>query len=190
MKTLKKIWNELPMKSDKGNLHSYLDVYEEILAPYRNTAKNILELGLLNGASLLLFEQYFTGNVYGVDYDSQPLDGLGDLRPLIIEGHNILIFDATDSERVNGVFNRFKFDVIIEDCNHSIEQQLGLYNLYKKFLADGGIYIIEDIQDIDKDRAVFENIDTEKYVSIIDRRSINNRYDDVLCVIQDKNTIA
>lgn len=183
MKKLQEIWNELPLKTDKGSVHSYLPVYEEILAPYRK--KNILEIGLFNGASLLMWEQYFSGKVYGIDCHRRPHDGMADLGPLIKQGtHNILIFDAEDEDQVDLYLKGVSFDVIIDDAGHHVEQQLRLYKVFKPYLNKDGIYIIEDIQNIDKDSDIFLNIDPQKKVSIVDLRGIKNRYDDVLCIIK------
>lgn len=187
MKTLQKIWDELPMKSDKGDIHSYIEMYEEILAPYRTTAKNILEIGLFNGASLIMWEKYFTGKAYGVDCDEQPHGGMADLRPMINSGaYNIFILNAEDEWHIKKAFGDTKFDVIVEDAGHDLGQQLKMYHVLSPYLSKGGIYIIEDIQDLDATREIFENIDSAKEVTILDRRNIKNRYDDVLVIIKDK----
>lgn len=170
---------------DKGTIHSYIEVYEEILRPYRETAKNILEIGILGGASLKMWEQYFTGKVYGIDCVDQPVGGLFDLRPMIESGkHNILIMDATNEEQIEKNFKDIIFDVIIDDGSHAIEHQLASYEYFKPHLSKTGIYIIEDIQDIDKYRILFEHLDEERTIKILDRRIIKNRYDDVLVIIQ------
>lgn len=186
--TLQEIYNHLKAQgheSDKGTVHSYVEVYEEILAPYRETAKNILEIGLLSGASLRMWEQYFSGTVYGIDCDLKPIGGRYDLQPIIDEGtHNISIFDATDSSQWCSYFYRMKFDVIIEDAGHEVNQQLQIYNAAQSFLSPNGIYIIEDIQDVDATKEKFINIDVEKQVEIIDLRKNKGRYDDVLVVIK------
>lgn len=168
---------------DKFETHSYGEVYEEWLSEYRTTAKNILEIGILGGESLLMWEEYFTGKVYGIDCSEQPLDGQFDLRPLINSGHNIVIMDASSKSDTYKWCN-FKFDVIIEDAGHSVEQQFAIYNNFKPYIADKGIYIIEDIQDIDKTIKAFQNIDKEKNIIIIDRRKVKGRYDDVMVVIK------
>ncbi len=170
---------------DKDTVHSYIDIYEDLLAPYRTTAKNILEVGLFSGESLKMWEEYFAdGIVSGIDISDTPHGGLADLRPMIEEGtHNIHIFDATNENEIKKRFGKVKFDVIIDDAAHSIEQQLELYEKWKSKLSPNGIYIIEDIQDIDKDRKKFENLNPDKTIGIIDLRHVKNRYDDVLVII-------
>jgi len=192
METLSQIWERLAeegYKSDKGDVHSYLPIYEEILAPYRGTHGNILEIGLFKGDSFRMWERYYCPDTrhYGIDCDLQPHGGLADLRPFILEGHErILIMDAANKNKVDQEFEGISFDVIIEDAGHDISQQVEIYNAFKNKIAKGGIYIIEDIQDIDRDRKVFENIDPDKNIQIVDRRLIKGRYDDVLVIITDK----
>lgn len=169
---------------DKGSVHSYIEVYEELLKPYRSEARNILEIGLMSGESLRMWTEYFAGSVYGMDCDIKPIGGKADLTNMFKEGYNVIIADATNPKDIEKYFgkrrNGFKFDVIIEDANHDIGQQIAIYETLKPYLIDGGIYIIEDVQDVDKTRAVFEVIGGK----IVDRRHIKNRYDDVLVIIR------
>ena len=186
-KTLLQIWEDMPAKTDKGDLHSYLPVYEEILAPYRYTAKNILEIGIFGGASLLLWEEYFSGKVHGIDCSETPHDGLADLRPLIKSGdHNIYIGDAESEDFIKKHFKGMKFEVVVEDAGHNIYQQISIYYTLKPYLSKGSIYIIEDVQDIDGTRDMLQNIDPDKSVMVWDRRNAKQRYDDVLVIITDK----
>lgn len=184
MKTLEEIY--LKHKNgdwpDKNSVHSYLPIYEELLAPYRHSAKNVLEIGLMSGESLRMWTDYFDGTVYGMDCSETPIDGKADLRPIIAEGfHNVKIGDATSPVHAKYHFAGMKFDVIIEDANHNIEQQLEIFEVFKSYLAKGGIYIIEDIQDIDKNGWMFTALGGK----IIDRRKIKNRYDDCLVIFND-----
>lgn len=188
MKTLQEIWNRLPTKSDKGNVHSYLPIYEEVLSPYRHTASNVLEIGLFNGASLPIWDEYFTSAaIHGIDCDEQPHGGLADLRPSIASfKYNIVIGNAESNEDIAKHFAGMKFDVIIEDAGHDLAQQIKIYKTLKPYMAKGGIYIIEDVQDIDSTISIFENLDHEKDVRILDLRESKKRYDDVLVILTDK----
>ncbi len=179
--------NRIGLWPDKGTDHTYIEVYEEILKPYRGKS-NVLEIGLFTGQSLRMWEQYFDeGKVWGIDCSDQPLGGMQDLRPMISEGtHNIIIMDGTSAADIKKHFKDIQFDVIIDDGSHQLTHQLESYKHFKKHLSKGGIYIIEDVQDIDSHLYSFENIDKEKRVTILDRRHLKNRYDDVLVIIQDK----
>jgi len=196
LKTLLEIYNKHKVGDwpDKNSSHSYIEVYEKILAPYRMAALNVLEIGLMSGESLRMWTKYFNSdlrsthcNVYGMDCSETPVNGLADLRPIIAEGkHNIVIGDATNPLDIAKHFSGMDFSVIIDDGNHEIISQLRSYEILSKYLSDGGCYIIEDIQNIDETRELFEKIDATKKVEIFDRRHIKNRYDDVLVIIKEK----
>ena len=185
MKDLTQIWIELAAQgkgSDKGSIHSYLPVYEKILAPYRETANNVLEIGIFRGHSLLMWEEYFANAVvYGMDCEVRPHGGMANLTEMIKSDlHNIIIMDAENEKEIEKRFGGGKLDVIIEDANHSTEQQLNLYRIWKEYLAPGGIYIIEDVQDLDTDRKLFEDLGGE----VIDLRNVKGRYDDCLIIFR------
>lgn len=169
---------------DKGSTHSYIQIYKELLAAYRHSAKNILEIGLMSGESLRMWDEYFDGNVYGIDCDLKPINGLADLSGAINDGLKVSIGDASNPLDIGKFYRGIMFDVVIEDASHNIEQQLAIYKTLKSYLADGAIYIIEDVQDIDSTRPLFEIIDTKKRIDILDLRTFKKRYDDVLIVIR------
>jgi len=182
MKTLQEIYLKHKKGDwpDKGSVHSYIEVYEKLLAPYRFTAKNILEIGLMSGESLRMWNEYFSGMVYGMDCSIKPVDGLADLSGVIAEGYNVFLADASNPITVRPLLNKLRFDVIIEDANHDLPQQIKIWETMKPYLSGNAIYIIEDIQDIDNTRKFYEQMGGE----IIDRRHIKNRYDDVLVIIR------
>ena len=194
MRTLQEIWSELAKagyETDKNSVHSYVPIYEKILAPYRETALNVLEIGIFKGDSIRMWRQYFTqARIVGIDCSLTPHDGMADLKPLCDEitqesNINIHIFDAENTVEVNSRFSDIRFDVIIEDAGHEISQQLNLLNIWFPYLTKNGIYIIEDIQDVDKTRSLFTGIGGH----VIDRRKEKNRYDDVIAIFEDPSKI-
>ena len=50
-------------KTDKNTLHSYLPLYQELLKGKKETAKNILEVGISQGGSIKLWHDYFTNAI-------------------------------------------------------------------------------------------------------------------------------
>lgn len=190
MKTLQQLYDEtkVGLWSDKGTDHSYIQLYSVILAHYRIRARRVLEIGMLGGESLRMWEMYFDkASVHGADISTRPVGGMANLEPMIAEGgHNIHIMDATDKKQVNKEFIGMRFDVVIDDASHVLEHQLAIYKNMKPFLAKGAIYIIEDVDKIDEVRSVFEGMDKSKDIKIYDRRSIKGRFDDVVITITDK----
>jgi spermidine synthase len=176
-----------PGTGDKGTVHSYIEVYEELFAPYRHATTNFLEIGVLAGSSMRMWTEYFdTSKVHGIDIDERPLNGMFDLRPMLSEGFDIKFFDASLQNEVEKHFAGVVFDVIIDDASHAIQHQIENYKNFKSHLSKGGIYVVEDVADIDAHRSMFESMDSTKNVKIYDRRHLKNRFDDVLVVLTDK----
>lgn len=167
---------------DRDSTHSYIDVYEEILAPYRHTAQNILEIGLMSGESLRMWTEYFEGKVWGMDCSETPIDGLADLRPIMAENkYNICIGDATSEADIENYFHDVKFDVVYDDGNHVTKSQVQTFNLLKNKMSKGGLYIIEDPEDLDRDIDIYLSL--HKDAQIVDLRHLKNRFDDALILI-------
>ena len=160
---------------DKGTAHTYINEYAKLLKPYRKNG-NILEIGILFGHSMRMWREYFeNGKVVGVDIIQH--DELSDLMD--DDDYKIIIADATLPEFAKQLSD-LKFDVIIDDGSHKIEHQIATFNILKDFMNPGGLYIIEDIEDIEKDKTELKGL--HHNVSIIDNRHVNNRHDDVLVV--------
>jgi cephalosporin hydroxylase len=176
MQTLQEIYNKYCTESpvdggDKGTVHSYIDqYYETALASYRTTALRVLEIGINQGHSLMMWKEYFPhAEVIGVDIKVPSVD----TGCLMIEG------DATDPN----TFKDFNgFDVIIDDGSHVFKHQIKSFNLLFPKLNAGGIYIIEDIRDIDSARDAFLNLHPS--TQIFDMRKNKNRPDDVIVQIK------
>ena len=134
---------------------------------------NILEIGIAYSESLELWYEYFPkGKVYGVDiHDKEIKPYLSDPR------FKIWINDATQPEFVEALGD-LTFDIIIDDGSHHLYHQLESFNLLKHKMNKGGIYIIEDVDNLDSVTPFFKEIHDN--IKIIDLREQKQRYDDVL----------
>ena len=55
-------------RTDKNTAHSYLPLYQQLLVGKKETAKNVLEVGISAGGSIKLWSDFFTNaTVYGLD---------------------------------------------------------------------------------------------------------------------------
>ena len=181
MKSLKEIYENYTGPDgwgDKGTAHTYIDEYEYLLKEYRNNS-TVLEIGIAYGHSCEMWCDYFTNSIIvGVDITNHGID-VNNVR-------YIPIFTDASSPNVLPHISQYIFDVIIDDGSHRIEDQLNSYNILKDKLSPNGIYIIEDVADLDLVKHEFESIDDSKTISIIDNRNKKGRYDDVLIVIKNK----
>ncbi len=173
--TLSQLYGTGRFDTDKGSIHSYIDFYETALAPYRKPGVQLLEIGLQNqgvttGGSIPLWVAFFgEGAVTGLDIAPCPP----------VRGANIVRGDATKVVVRNAAFAEKTFDIIIDDASHLAADQLATFLLYRSLLRPGGLYVIEDMQNWD---AIALLLEIEPTFSVIDRRRVKNRYDDVLMV--------
>lgn len=157
--------------SDKNTTHAYGPLYEGLLAEYKDTATNILEIGAGPGA-MYAWRDYFTSaTIHTVNTSNKKLYNNDRIRQYVCK--------QTDRPKLKEYFEDIQFDIIIDDGTHSYHDQILSYVYLQQFLKPGGIYIIEDIQ----------SEDTLEYLSIFDievfdLRNQKDRYDDLVAVIR------
>jgi 23S rRNA U2552 (ribose-2'-O)-methylase RlmE/FtsJ len=155
--------------SDKGRTHCYInEYYNTAFEPWRNTTNNVLEIGIHHGSCMEIWRSYFANanKVYGVDI----LD-----HGVHVEGCTLVYGDATKPETFTGMGN---FDVIIDDGSHLTPDQIKTFQILFPMLNKGGVYVIEDVQKLDEERQQY--LDLYPNVRVVDLRSVNNWYDDVI----------
>jgi hypothetical protein len=183
--------------TDKNTVHSYLELYETLLSPKKNTAKNILEIGIgdfkeKNGGSIKLWKDYFpNAKIYALDIlpKHRVLDE-------IINDKRVVLFTSTnayDEKFFNENFlnKNLKFDLLLDDGPHTLESMKTFIRLYSKVMTDDGILIVEDIQSIDWWPILYREVPQhlKKFVKPYDLRKNKNRYDDMVFTI-DKSSLS
>jgi hypothetical protein len=171
--------------TDKNTVHSYLEGYEPFIKRIRDTAKNVMEIGVLNGGGTKLFHDYFLrAKIYAVDvlpYDELPSQIKNKERIIIAAS-----IDAYSTPWINFLKNQgIKFDFILDDGPHSLESNVAVLHKYLDLLTDDGILIIEDIQKYEYIPLLMKEVPPHlrRATFVIDRREVKNRYDDVLFII-------
>jgi len=169
--------NEIGLKynSDKSSsYHCYLEEYDNFFSKYRNKNISFLEIGILDGDSINIFNEFFEdANIVAIDID--------DKSHLKKNNINIIQGDQSDRDFLDK-FNNEYFDIIIDDGSHKMShQQISIGVLFKK-LKRGGIYIIEDLHT--SFDGYIENI---KYGNNLFELSDGNRTIDFLNGIKNKN---
>lgn len=170
-------------KSDKNTSHAYIDGYysEEFTNKKENDIK-LLEIGIRQGYSHILWDKYFTkGEIFGVD------NGESGFTWEILNNSRVKIFkeDAYSINFINKLSKNY-FDYIIEDGSHVPQHQLDSIELYLPLLKSKGKLIIEDVGNMNlakqiQNKAINNNLCKES--TIIDLRKLKNRWDDILVEI-------
>ena len=183
-------------ETDKNTSHSYLELYETLLSSKKDTAKNILEIGIgdyrvKNGGSIKLWKAYFTNaKIYALDII--PIHRVLDEH---VNDPRVVLFTSThayDEKFFNeNIFNKnLKFDFMLDDGPHTLESMKTFIRLYSKVMTDDGILIIEDVQSIDWWPILYKEVPQhlKKFVKPYDLRKNKNRYDDLVFTIDKSST--
>lgn len=120
----------------------YFPIYDRHLARFRDRPVTVLEIGVSEGGSMLMWRHYFgpRARIYGVDIDP---------RCKAIEQEQIQVFIGSQTDRT---FLRElrrslpPIDVLIDDGGHSMLQQRATFEELFDHVAPDGIYICEDVQ--------------------------------------------
>lgn len=172
--------------TDKESRHSYTQSYIDLFSKFKDKETTFLEIGNCFGASILLWQKFLPKtHVYAVDI----LFRMGKLSMdhIDVDRWTWFIGDAySEVIKTNIMKKSESFDIILDDGPHSIESQVSSLRLYLPILKSGGVFVIEDIQDLDNDIEllidVVNKFDNCTY-EIIDLRSNKDIYDDVLFVV-------
>jgi len=177
-------------KTDKNTIHSYLPLYQKLLISKKETAKNVLEIGIYTGGSIKLWSDFFTNaNVYGLDIMDHT-DGWQDIHnnEKIILNMSVNAYD-NDFFITHFLNKNLKFDFMLDDGPHTLESMIQFIKLYSQIMTDDGILIIEDVQSWDwidtLKNEVPENL--KQFIKVYDLRPNKNRYDDIVFTIDKSN---
>lgn len=167
--------------TDKNTQHSYLDTYELLFSPHKESATHVLELGIGGHAGgLKLFRDYFpNAQIHGVDILPR--------SPLWGNDPRITIHSETNGYSLTTLnqFGDTKFDVIVDDGPHTLESMVFVVSKYSALLKEGGVLVVEDVPQ-DSWIPILQNATPQQYsqyVKVYDLRPKKNQFDDILFVI-------
>ena len=125
--------------SDKFG-HGFCGFYDDLLSMRKGDLSKVLEIGVGDGCSLLMWREYF---------DHARILGL-DVSPRVtLETDRVALYRGDQASRrsLNDMIARFgsDFDFILDDGGHTMEQQQVSLGFLFPHLRPGGLYVIEDL---------------------------------------------
>ena len=137
--------------TDKGTIfregHGYSEIYEDYIKGFIGKHPKILEIGIENGGSLRMWNDYFAG-----DCEIYAIDIVPEKRMYETQNTHIFIQDQsskTDWENFKSQFpnnGEEFFDIIVEDGSHFPQHQIiTLFELCNCVKKHEGIYVAEDL---------------------------------------------
>jgi hypothetical protein len=129
--------------TDKSTNHNFTPYYDSYLSYLRDQNINLLEIGISEGLSLKMWEEYFqNGLIVGVDILERSYMNTDRISTMVINQEK-----PDELLSIPG-----EFDIIIDDGGHTMfQQQLTLKTILGPKLKYDGIYILEDLH-TSKDR--------------------------------------
>jgi hypothetical protein len=125
--------------SDKAQ-HGFCAFYARLLAGEREQISKVLEIGVLNGASLRMWHDYLPhAIIHGLDLAEASI--LPSPRLRVHQG------DQTSRRDLNRLIEKIGsgFELIVDDGGHTMEQQQVSLGFLFSQLRPGGLYVIEDL---------------------------------------------
>jgi hypothetical protein len=119
----------------------YFEIYERYFAAYKGTDCTYLEIGVSQGGSLEIFQEYLGPKAKVIGLDINP-----ECKQWERNGLEVLIGDQASPEFLNQmVAPKGPFDVILDDGGHIPDQQLVSFLSLWPTVKEGGIYMVEDL---------------------------------------------
>jgi cephalosporin hydroxylase len=177
-------------RTDKNTVHSYLPLYQQLLEKKKNSARNILEIGIFWGGSIKMWADFFThAQIHALDvlHTNFVWDELK-------KNDRITLYTSTDAYnedffRTNFLDQNIKCDVLLDDGPHTLESMQQFIRLYSQIMTEDGILIIDDVQDWSWIEILKNEVPSQlkEFVKVYDLRPNKYRYDDIVFTIDLSN---
>lgn len=132
--------------TDKAYYHNFTPIYERFLFDKRANIQTMVEVGVLNGSSIKMWEEYLpTAEIYGLDINPQ-----GFAKQTFGPRVHLELCDASDPAQLAACFQKHgiaknSIDLFIEDGSHRVSEQVATVAAAWEYIKPGGIYVIEDV---------------------------------------------
>lgn len=122
--------------------HGYHVWYERHFSPMRERLFRFLEIGIWEGRSFKLWEEYFTmARLYGIDSDMNCLRFESPRTQIFIGNQEDPSFLRDALSHIGG-----ELDIVIDDGGHTMAGQRTSFLTLFPHIRSGGYYVIEDLE--------------------------------------------
>ena len=119
----------------------YFEIYDRHFLHYRGTDVHIVEFGVSQGGSLLMWKDYFGPDckIYGVDINP-------DCSQFADDQVQIFIGDQEDRTFLKSLAGKIpRIDILIDDGGHTMKQQINTFEELFYKVEENGVYLCEDL---------------------------------------------
>lgn len=114
-------------------------IYDQLLSKYRNKDIVLVEVGIGNGGSLQIWEDYLgkKAKIIGIDIVDRSNLNTGQIT--------CIIGDQSDRNFLNTLIKELPdIDVFIDDASHNTADQIVTFEAMFSKVISGGLYVVED----------------------------------------------
>jgi hypothetical protein len=127
--------------TDKGpSQHNYTELYERLLFERRDDPIKIFEIGVADGGSLAMWQEYFpNARIFAADIVATTKFDNARVKTIVA--------DQAHRDQLQAAINTSggDIDVLVDDGGHTMEQQQVSLGFLFPHVRPGGYYIIEDV---------------------------------------------
>ncbi len=119
----------------------YLDIYDRHFGQFRGTNVKMLEIGVFQGGSLDLWRHYFGPEavIFGIDVNPEYAARVDPPNQMRIGSQDDPTFLASVVAEIGAP------DIVLDDGSHIGRHQQASFECLFPLLAEGGLYVIEDL---------------------------------------------
>ena len=165
--------NELAEKygTDKGSSgHGYMKYYETHFAEYKDIALDVMEIGVREGNSLLVWNDYFTrADITGVDNNAE---GKTPQKLWGNKDHGKITIKFLDQTKVAEAYDDSTFDIVIDDASHISSLTIETFKTMWPLVDKGGMYVIEDMHVCHEPRFNPDNFSTLQFLAQLNHKKL------------------
>lgn len=124
----------------------YTKVYERYFESIREDPLNIVEIGIKDGDSLLLWESYFpNATIYGADVNPDAVSAHNNWKDH--ERISTFLLDQSSISDHRNFLSKINtpIDIVIDDGGHKMAHQVLSFKELFPALKPGGLFIVEDL---------------------------------------------
>jgi hypothetical protein len=123
--------------TDKAAGHGFTEFYFNYFEKYTNP--RILEIGIFDGASLKMMEEFFVApTIVGIDIEPKKQYESKCIKTMIAD-------QSVPEQLLKCLELCSEYDIIIDDGGHTMQQQLVTIATLFPHVKSGGIYVLEDL---------------------------------------------
>lgn len=172
--------------TDKWGKHHYTPMYYEMLKDRRNEKGYVVELGIAEGASLKMWNDFFpNAGILGLDNDINRVKRFSDLTDIEVDEWPRISGDQCDQSSIESLQRIAETGLLketflfVDDGSHKPEDQINTCLILLPSLPESCVYVIEDVADL----GILGPL-SEKYAT--NTIECGKRYDDRLVIVKHK----